>query len=181
MILTATIEGRCVPWMRASSRGRQRYTPADQRAYQRHVRAVVARAAPRQWPLDMRYALELVVYEPDARRRDLSNELKTIEDALNATAWADDSQIDAIGVVRRIDRVRPRIEMTVAPMTLAERDETTVTIRIGADRGNDRCTGTPGIVASEVDASVQATDAKRPRSVGAPGVVPKAVGGPRHG
>lgn len=166
MILTATIEGRCVPWMRAGGRGRQRYTPAEQREYQRYVRAVVASARPRRWPLDMRYALELVVYEPDARRRDLDNQAKTILDALNGTAWADDSSVDVLALSRRIDRERPRVEVTIAAMSLIERDAAQIDVTIG----NAPCLTARSIVASDVDASRHGAGSKRPRGVGAPGV-----------
>lgn len=131
MILTCTIEGRCVPWQRAGGRGSRRYTPAGQRDYQRLVEWSVRCDLPRGWPLDARYAVEVIVYEPDAHRRDLDNEIKTCFDALNGVTWADDSQIDAVAVLRRLDRERPRVVMTIATMTLLERDRATVTIDLG--------------------------------------------------
>jgi len=176
VILTATIEGRCVPWQRTASYQGRKLTPKTQRAYQRHVRAVLAAARPRRWPLDMRYAVEAIVYEPDARRRDLDNEVKTLADALNGTIWADDSQIDALAVLRRIDRDRPRVELTVAAMSLIERDAAKIDITIG----QSHCAAARTIVASDVDAAGHAPGSKRPRGVGAPGVRPKTAGGSRH-
>lgn len=132
MILRAVIEGRCVPWQRTASYQGRNLTPKTQRAYQRYVATTVAMQSPAGWPADARYAVELIVYEPDARRRDLDNQAKTVLDALNGVLWADDSQIDVLAVVRRLDRERPRVEMCVAPMALSERDRASVTIEVGS-------------------------------------------------
>lgn len=130
--LRFTVEGRCVPWQRTATHNGRKLTPKAQREYQRRVRAVGSVAVrQRHWPMDARFAVELVVYEPDARRRDCDNELKTILDSLNGITWLDDSQVDVACVVRRIDRERPRVEVTVAPMTLVERDSARVEIVIG--------------------------------------------------
>lgn len=123
--LHCTIEGRCVPWQRTASWQGRKLTPKAQREYQRRVKATVAAARPHGWDTGMRYAVGLTVYEPDARRRDVDNQAKTVLDALNGVLWADDSSVDVLVVARRLDRARPRVELTVSPMTLTERDSVT--------------------------------------------------------
>jgi Holliday junction resolvase RusA-like endonuclease len=141
---TWTVEGRCVPWQRTTSHAGRRLTPRAQRAYQRHVRATVAACTPLSWPRDMWYAVELVVYEPDARRRDLDNQAKTVVDALTGVLWDDDSQVDVLAIVRRLDRKQPRVVLGVAPLALSERDHVTVEITIGGQSNEPRGAATPG-------------------------------------
>lgn len=59
--------------------------------------------------------LEMTVYFPNRRRRDLSNTLKIVEDALKGVAYADDSQVARIVLTRRYDNANPRAEVTVEP------------------------------------------------------------------
>lgn len=62
-------------------------------------------------------AINMVFYEPDLRRRDPSNYQKMIEDALSEIAYLDDYQIHDCHWTRGgIDRVNPRVEITVRPM-----------------------------------------------------------------
>lgn len=129
--LAFVVEGRCVPWMRTASYGGRKLTPAKQRDYQRRTATSATMARGCGWPLDARYAVEIVVHEPDVRRRDLDNQAKTILDALNGVLWADDSSVDVLAVSRRLDRERPRVEVSVAAMTLTERDAVSVEIAIG--------------------------------------------------
>lgn len=57
----------------------------------------------------------MVVYFPDRRRRDLSNTLKVVEDALKGIAYGDDSQVARIELTRRYDRGNPRAEVHIEP------------------------------------------------------------------
>jgi Holliday junction resolvase RusA-like endonuclease len=117
--LVFTVPGPCVPWMRAGSEGRARFTPKKQRVYQAHVAwcATAARAAARAYPQTSskatRYAVALEVYMPDARRRDIDNGLKTILDACQRILWPDDSQVRRAYVDETIDREHPRVVVTV--------------------------------------------------------------------
>ncbi len=86
---------------------------AKSRAYAKKIKAHVLATLPASWPLASRFALDLRVYWPDAKRRDLSNVLKGLEDALNGIVWADDSQIDDLRVVGKIDREAPRLVAAV--------------------------------------------------------------------
>ena len=52
-------------------------------------------------PLSGRLAYRLHIYPPDARKRDLSNLPKVVEDCLTQfKVWGDDSQVDDMRVVR---------------------------------------------------------------------------------
>ncbi len=67
------------------------------RAYRYEV-AIQARAVQ---PLEGSLAVQIFVYPPDKRRRDLDNVLKAIFDSLqHAGAYYDDNQIDRIEVTR---------------------------------------------------------------------------------
>jgi Holliday junction resolvase RusA-like endonuclease len=66
------------------------------------------------WTCDL--ALTIRLYWPDARRRDESNYLKLLEDALMPTAIVDDHQITDTRAIRAgIDRLRPRGELELVP------------------------------------------------------------------
>lgn len=60
-------------------------------------------------------ALTMVVYFPNRRRRDLSNTLKVVEDALKGIAYGDDSQVADIHLRRRYDAANPRAEVWAEP------------------------------------------------------------------
>lgn len=100
MILSVTIPGAPVSWKRTATASGRRITPAAQRAYQDRVRWAALAARPAGWPLDARYAIGVVVTR-DRRKADWDNSVKTLCDALNGIAWADDSQIDEACVSMR--------------------------------------------------------------------------------
>jgi Holliday junction resolvase RusA-like endonuclease len=59
-------------------------------------------------------SLDVTLYEPDKRRRDVANYLKLIGDTLTRVAFVDDSQIDVVTVTRgAVDRFNPRAEIRV--------------------------------------------------------------------
>ena len=65
-------------------------------------------------------AMTLRFYEPDRRRRDPSNLLKLVEDALTGVVYDDDSRIHRQTWERAgVDRDNPRVEITVAPIEAA--------------------------------------------------------------
>ena len=88
--------------------------PARSTGYKQKV-ALYFNASKRSidWPLDGRFTMSIKVYWPDARRRDLSNLAKGVEDSLIGLAYNDDSQIDEIHLFGTIDRERPRIEVRI--------------------------------------------------------------------
>lgn len=83
---------------------------AEARKYKNDVRLVNARVVPLKGTLQWK----AIAYFPD-RRGDLSNRIKILEDALNGVAWDDDSQVEAISIVRGLDKKNPRIEIEVTP------------------------------------------------------------------
>lgn len=61
-----------------------------------------------------RYALELVLYWPDQRRRDLSNAIKCLEDTAADVLGFDDCRIDLLVVKRGpVDKDNPRTEVCI--------------------------------------------------------------------
>lgn len=94
------------------------FTPEKTRAYERTTRMVAALLLPADWPLDAEYALTCRVFFPDKRRRDLDNVIKAIGDALNKTAYRDDSQVAELHGTRAVDRLHPRVEVEL--MTLGD-------------------------------------------------------------
>ena len=60
------------------------------------------------------YALHLSVWMPDAARRDLSNTIKALEDAIFGVLHKDDSTVVELHAYKRgIDRKRPRIDVVL--------------------------------------------------------------------
>jgi|SRR5581483_2717080 len=68
----------------------------------------------RQKPIFGPVAVDIIVYWPDARRRDLDNALKNLLDAGTHLLWTDDSQIEELRIRKGVDRSNPRIEIEVA-------------------------------------------------------------------
>jgi Holliday junction resolvase RusA-like endonuclease len=125
-LLVFTVGGPPVPWQRTQTRGGQRFTPKRQRAYQSLVALHASMAITRKvWPSASTFAVELDVYQQDARRRDLDNFAKTVGDACNGVLWDDDSQIVEWRLRKHIDRAQPRIEVRVrvAPDRALEADD----------------------------------------------------------
>ena len=118
-MIAFTVPGAPVPWQRTATHAGRRLTPKRQRDYQRHVKACALeahlRSASRGYPMcrSDRFAVELRVYSQDKRARDVDNLAKTVLDACTGVIWLDDAQIDALAVVRRIDREQPRVEVEV--------------------------------------------------------------------
>jgi Holliday junction resolvase RusA-like endonuclease len=100
------------------------YTPAKSRDYERHVRACASATSMQQrWPKYTpgdEYAVTMQIYFPDARRRDLTNVAKSVEDACNGILWYDDSEIIHLELHGVVDRVRPRVELHVLRCTKAK-------------------------------------------------------------
>ena len=63
-----------------------------------------------------RVSLEITFHRKDARSYDISNFVKSTEDALTkAGVWLDDEQVDRILLIRgAIDRTNPRAEVTIS-------------------------------------------------------------------
>ena len=71
-----------------------------------------------------RLAMTIEAYLPDARVRDMDNIQKATMDALKGCAYVDDKQVrDLRTVDMGIDRVNPRVEVTITPTQEADSDE----------------------------------------------------------
>jgi len=70
------------------------------RAYRRKVCSILARIGVE--PMDGELAIEIVIYPPDRRRRDVDNVLKSLLDSLEkGGAYHNDSQIKRLLIERR--------------------------------------------------------------------------------
>ena len=121
--ITFTVEGVPRPKARARrGKGGQWYTPQSTRAYEEAV-GWAARDAGIRNPYQGAVRLEIVLWLPDRRRRDVDNCAKSICDALNGIAYLDDSQIIELTVRRGVDRVRPRAVVRVEAAVLHDVDD----------------------------------------------------------
>lgn len=89
---------------------------AEARQYKLDI-ATLARIAGLR-PLDVPVILSLDIYRP-AKRGDLSNRIKILEDALQGVAYDDDSQIVEITARRFEDKKEPRVEVTITYLKAA--------------------------------------------------------------
>lgn len=108
-----------LPWppslnnMYPTVRGRRVLSAEGKRFKASVVAHVLSQGRPAK-PLAGRLRLEVLVYPPDRRRRDLSNLVKAVEDALTAAGvWEDDSQVDVLQVARMFVSPKGAITVTV--------------------------------------------------------------------
>jgi crossover junction endodeoxyribonuclease RusA len=89
------------------------------RTYRTAVCAMLAGGGPRKPPAGGRIALAMDAFPPDRRRRDLDNLPKCTQDTLaHAGVYRDDSQIDALAVLRRKPVTGGRIAIRLAEFPL---------------------------------------------------------------
>ena len=95
-------------------RGRT-FRSTEYKTFVQHVGWLWLQAVPPLWSQTERYAVAIELIYDSNRRYDVDNRVKPILDALTkAGAWKDDSQVDAILVVRgEIDKDRPRAQVTI--------------------------------------------------------------------
>ncbi len=109
--LTFVVAGPVVPKQRPRfARNGHVYTPPKTRSYEMLV-TLAAGAALRkhgEWDTTKRFALSLVLFMGDKRKRDLDNCAKAISDALNGVLYDDDAQIDELFAIRNYDKDNPR-------------------------------------------------------------------------
>jgi Holliday junction resolvase RusA-like endonuclease len=92
------------------------YVTERGKQFQKAVLAAVIEQLGQHSPLQGRLCVTMRFYGPNARKYDISNFVKTTEDALTkAGVWADDEQIDEERLYRGpIDRVKPRVELEIS-------------------------------------------------------------------
>ena len=112
------VPGQPQPKARARVVNGHGYTPAKTKVYERLIANCAAVEIRRTWPLDARYSVEVLACFSDARRRDLDNVLKSVLDALNNLAYADDSQVDWMRIERgEVRKTTPRTIVIVKVLT----------------------------------------------------------------
>lgn len=94
------------------------YTPKATRQYEarlgaKALAALLPEGEPRTWATGGRYALSVLPYYENKRRRDLDNVVKCVMDGLNEVLWDDDTQVDELYARRGYDTARPRVEVRV--------------------------------------------------------------------
>ena len=97
---TFRVPGSVVPKARARVARGHAYTPQATRDYEAKVKRAALEAGVQ--PLVGRIRLSITIHSADRRRRDLDNMIKSISDALNGVAYADDSQIDQLQADRTL-------------------------------------------------------------------------------
>lgn len=115
------IPGPPVPWQRAApGKHGGAHNPAKSHRYKQHVRACIRSAMMqaglvREWPTNRQYDVEIWMYFPDLRTRDDDNVEKALKDAGSGALWFDDTWTAFRTITKhmRLDRERPRVEMTV--------------------------------------------------------------------
>jgi Holliday junction resolvase RusA-like endonuclease len=107
------VDGPPVGFKRHIGTGRRAHSDPVYEAYKRLLAGRMAFALPRGWHKGATYALGVIAYVPDLRRRDVDNLLKSVMDAGNGIVWADDSQVTIATVARELSRERPGIEIGV--------------------------------------------------------------------
>ena len=92
------------------------YVSAAGVKFQKSVMAAVIKQLGQHSPRQGRLCVTMRFYAPNARKYDISNFVKTTEDALTkARVWVDDEQIDEEHLYRgQIDRVDSRVEIEVS-------------------------------------------------------------------
>ena len=114
MTLRFDIPGRPVTWKRTVSIGKRRVTPAAMKAAKRHVQLRALQARPDGWPLDARYALEVVAHLANhAAEGDWDNYGKLISDALEGIAYRNDRQVDDARCRKVFGDGEPRTEIAL--------------------------------------------------------------------
>jgi crossover junction endodeoxyribonuclease RusA len=94
------------------------YVSAAGVRFQKNVLAAVIEQLGQHSPLHGRLSVTMRFYGPNARKYDISNFVKTTEDALTkARVWVDDEQIDEEHIYRGpIDRGKPRVELEISQL-----------------------------------------------------------------
>ena len=94
------------------------YVTAAGVKFQNDVMAAVIEQLGQHSPLQGRLCVSMLFHGPSARKYDISNFVKTTEDALTkAGVWVDDEQVDALFLFRKpIDRQDPRVEIHISDL-----------------------------------------------------------------
>lgn len=114
-IFELTVEGNPIPKGRPRFVDSCTYTPTATREYE----TLVGDAAALEWrrePMRGPLSLKLTFYRANRRRADFDNLTKAVVDALQGVILFDDNQIVTALIHKRVDRERPRVEITIIPI-----------------------------------------------------------------
>jgi crossover junction endodeoxyribonuclease RusA len=105
-------------YYRAISRGKfcQSIISEKGRKYKADVEMLfnsISGKIPEELPSSDRLTVDIALYPPDKRRRDLDNHLKALLDSCTGHIWEDDEQIDRLIMERKEAIKGGKIEMTV--------------------------------------------------------------------
>lgn len=107
------IPGPVVPKGRPRFGRGHSFTPRRTVIYERLVKACAVSAMAGRLPLALPVEVEVVVYMPDKKRRDLDNCIKSVTDACNEVVYLDDVQIVRLRASKEVDREHPRVLVSV--------------------------------------------------------------------
>lgn len=149
LALQYVVEGRPMTWQRAGKNAAGKISfyarkSTDKRSgsaiaeYKRRVATLALAARPANWPTDAAYIVEIASYYPDRRFGDSDRLPGLIFDAMqNGIAYMSDRQIGGhVCAPRRVDKARPRVEVTVVPYDESADDvaiDVVITRREGSD------------------------------------------------
>ena len=111
MRVSFVVPGNPVPWQRARSARGQRFTAPETRIYRDKVRAHAHNARVR--PLAGPVQIACVFHRSTRHACDIDNLIKTVLDALNGVAYADDRQVVHIVARKAVDASHPRAEIEI--------------------------------------------------------------------
>lgn len=111
----------------SSGAGRQRYVSKKGSDFRAAVHETLAEHNAANIRLDIKLNVEVILYPPDARVRDLDNYMKALLDALtHGGLWVDDNLIDQLSIFRgeKVSGGLVRLEVNPAGpiMPLAQRN-----------------------------------------------------------
>ena len=119
-----TVETDPRPLARARFNGRRCYQPKVNTDYRQIVQSAAKMAMCGREPLSggIKVAVNLYrKYQPTAQNfGDVDNHVKAILDALTGIIFGDDSQVVTCTVAKFTDKVRPRAEVSICPVTVPE-------------------------------------------------------------
>lgn len=118
VIARFTVEGEPTSKSRArwdARRGGRPYTPANVKAAEHKVAWAYRAAVPGRAEVraDRNFGVFMAFFCGSGQRRDVDNMTKLVFDALNAVAWADDSQVTEMGAKLRRWDPDPRTEVVI--------------------------------------------------------------------
>lgn len=112
--LAYVLEGRPTSWKRTNHVSGRHITDKAMKAAQAAHRWAALAARPRGWDDAVPMELEVLAYMPHGGSLpDTDNVLKLVADALQRVVYRNDRQLVRVVGERRLDRERPRTEVTI--------------------------------------------------------------------